>query len=74
MQRTTIVILNVTTGGPQVSLSWNPSQDQVVGYNLYRSLASGGPYTKINSNLIPDTNYTDLAVQHGITYYYEYGS
>ena len=69
-QHTTTVTLNVTTSGPQVSLSWNPSQDQVIGYNLYRSLASGGPYSKINANLIPTTNYTDLSVQHGITYYY----
>ena len=69
-QHTTTVTLNVTTSGPQVSLSWNPSQDQVIGYNLYRSLASGGPYSKINANLIPNTNYTDLSVQHGITYYY----
>ena len=70
VQHTTIVTLNVTTSAPHISLSWTASPSQVMGYNLYRSMASGGPYTKINTNLIPDTAYTDPAVQHGFTYYY----
>ena len=69
-KNTTIVTLNVTTSAPHVSLSWNASPSQVMGYNLYRSMASGGPYTKVNTDLITDTTYTDMAVQHGFTYYY----
>ncbi len=59
------------TPAPQhsVALSWNPSSSTVVGYNVYRSGVSGGPYSKIN-NLNPDTTYTDSTVQSGQTYFY----
>jgi fibronectin type 3 domain-containing protein len=41
-----------------------------VGYNVYRSATSGGPYTKINSALNASTNYVDTSVKGGATYYY----
>jgi centrosomal CEP192-like protein/HYDIN/CFA65/VesB family protein/ASPM-SPD-2-Hydin domain-containing protein len=53
-----------------VDLSWNPSTSAVVGYNIYRSSQSGGPYARINSNLNAGTTYTDSNVQAGQTYYY----
>jgi hypothetical protein len=53
-----------------VNLSWQPSTSQVVGYNVYRSAQSGGPYAKINSGLDPSTAYTDSSVVAGQTYYY----
>jgi len=53
-----------------VDLSWSPSTSAVVGYNIYRSSTSGGPYTKINSALNATTAYTDTTVQAGLTYYY----
>ena len=66
--RTVTVNLTVIA---QVALSWNASTSQgVVGYNAYRSMTSGGPYTKLNSSLISTTNYTDQMVQSGLTYYY----
>lgn len=54
----------------KVSLSWNPGNSGVVGYNIYRANASGGQYSQINS--IPDSNpsYLDSTVQSGSTYYY----
>jgi fibronectin type 3 domain-containing protein len=56
---------------PSVNLSWNASNSQnVIGYNIYRGNQSGGPYTKINSALDPDTAYTDTTVTDGNTYYY----
>ena len=59
------------TAQPFVSLAWTASTSQnVVGYNAYRSLTSGGPYTKLNANLIANTSYVDQTVQSGITYYY----
>jgi fibronectin type 3 domain-containing protein len=61
------------TGTPQytVSLSWTASTSQnIVGYNIYRSNTSGGPYSKINSVLDPNTAYTDNSVVSGQTYYY----
>jgi hypothetical protein len=54
----------------RVDLSWNPSTSTTVGYNIYRSGISGGPYTKINSALNASTTYTDDNIQGGLTYYY----
>ena len=53
-----------------VALSWDPSSSDVVGYNVYRSGQSGGPYTKLNSTLDPVTSYSDGTVVDGQTYYY----
>jgi len=53
-----------------VSLSWNPSTSAVLGYNVYRSTSSGGPYSKIDAALDTSTTYTDSTVQSGQTYYY----
>jgi ASPM-SPD-2-Hydin domain-containing protein len=62
--------LSGTGISPQVSLSWTASTSQVKGYNVYRKLSASSSYTKINSSLDPDTNYTDTAVARGATYYY----
>jgi Abnormal spindle-like microcephaly-assoc'd, ASPM-SPD-2-Hydin len=53
-----------------VALSWDASTSQVVGYNIYRGIASGGPYTKLNMSVDSSTTYTDNSVQSGQTYYY----
>lgn len=53
-----------------VYLSWQASKSQVVGYNVYRGIQSGGPYSMINSGLDPGTSYTDNGVVSGETYYY----
>jgi Abnormal spindle-like microcephaly-assoc'd, ASPM-SPD-2-Hydin len=63
------------TGTPppqhSVSLSWTASSSQnITGYNIYRGVKSGGPYTKINSVLDASTQYTDTTVSDGTTYYY----
>ena len=52
-----------------VNLYWNSSTD-VVGYNVYRSTAANGNYSKINPSLQPSTSYTDSTVASGQTYYY----
>jgi hypothetical protein len=52
-----------------VNLFWNSTED-VVGYNVYRSMNSAGPYSKINSALESTTAYTDTTVAAGSTYYY----
>jgi len=71
IQHNTTVTLTVTAAGShQVSLTWDASVDQVIGYNAYRSLTQGGPYTKLNTSLIGTTSYLDTLVQHGYTYYY----
>ena len=53
-----------------VSLTWKPSTSVVVGYNVYRSLVSGGPYSQINGTLDSSTAYTDSSVSSSTTYYY----
>jgi hypothetical protein len=58
-----------TVDSYSVNLYWNPSTD-VTGYNVYRSTASNGNYSKINSSLDPTTAFTDTTVASGQTYYY----
>jgi fibronectin type 3 domain-containing protein len=66
-----------------VDLSWSPSASQsVVGYNVYRGTAPGGPYQQINAALVAspqftDSNvlvaspqFTDSNVLNGATYHY----
>jgi len=57
-------------GQYQVSLAWDPSTSSVVGYNVYRGLKSGGPYSKLNSAVDPNTLYVDATVSASQTYYY----
>jgi len=54
-----------------VSLSWQPSSSSnLAGYYVYRSDASGGPYTQLFSSPVASTSYMDVTVQAGHTYYY----
>jgi hypothetical protein len=45
------------TGG--VSLSWTPSADEVLGYNVYRAPSPDGPFSRLNDDLIEGQGYTD---------------
>lgn len=61
----------VTPAQHSVDLSWQASGTSgIVGYNVYRGTASGGPYQKITSSLDPALSYSDGNVQSGQTYYY----
>lgn len=53
-----------------VALSWSPSTSTVIGYNVYRSGSSGGPYAKLTPSVNTSTAFTDSSVQAGQTYYY----
>lgn len=53
-----------------VTLNWSASSTAGVSYNVYRSSASGGPYTRLNAAPVAQTAYTDSTVQSGSTYYY----
>ena len=50
-----------------VTLHWVPSAG-ASSYNVYRSIASGGPYTKIGQSLTP--TYVDTPVASGAVFYY----
>ncbi len=68
IRRTVTVNLKVTA---KMTLSWHASATHgVVGYNVYRSTIPGGPFTKLNFNLISNTSYGDQTVQSGNTYWY----
>ncbi len=54
-------------GAGQVTLNWAASV-QAANYNVKRSLICGGPYVTLASP--SGTNYTDIAVSNGVTYYY----
>jgi len=61
----------MTTSLHSVTLNWTASTSpNVVGYNVYRTTRSGGPYIKFNFTPIVGTSYTDIAVQASQTYYY----
>jgi hypothetical protein len=61
-----------TPSGPLIpTLSWEPNEPAgVVGYNIYRSRTSGGPYVKLNSAPLTTPFYEDTTVTAGSTYYY----
>jgi fibronectin type 3 domain-containing protein len=56
-----------------VTLTWEAPApvpgSAVVGYNIYRSTTSGGPYAKIASD-VPRPLYDDRIVTSGRTYFY----
>jgi hypothetical protein len=51
-------------------LSWNPSQDEVRGYNIYRTTISHDSYKKLNSALLNQTSYVDRFLNPDTIYYY----
>jgi Abnormal spindle-like microcephaly-assoc'd, ASPM-SPD-2-Hydin len=53
-----------------VSLTWSPSTSTVAGYNVHRSVVSGGPYSRLDSSIVTTDSYTDSTVQSGQTYYF----
>lgn len=61
---------SATPRAHSADLKWKASASRVVGYNVYRSDKSQGPYTKLNSAVVPTTSYTDMTVQAGHTYFY----
>jgi hypothetical protein len=64
----TPTILAVVQGSNAISLTWSPSPS-AQSYNVKRSTIHGGPYATIATD-ITTTNYTDVAVVIGTTYYY----
>lgn len=61
----------VTGTARSVELTWTASTSPgVTGYRVYRSTASGGPYTEVTTAPVAGTSFTDQIVQGGVTYYY----
>jgi hypothetical protein len=63
--------LVATPGDSQIILDWADNTEQdLAGYNVYRSMTAGEPYTKINAALVQTSDYVDSSVANGTTYYY----
>jgi hypothetical protein len=56
--------------GHSVTLTWKASKSPAKGYNVYRGTKSGGPYQRINPDLVQELRYQDRDVKSGTTYYY----
>ncbi len=64
------LIVSSVPEGEALRASWEYTGEPEAGYNLYRSTASGGPYTKVNTGLIAGTSYLDTGLTNGLAYYY----
>ena len=54
-----------------IHLAWDAVPDaDLYRYEVYRGDAAGGPYAKVADVLAPTTEYTDMDVAAGTTYYY----
>jgi endonuclease I len=63
--------LVATAGNAVVNLNWSDNTEpDLDGYNVHRATVSGGPYTQINGPLVGTSQYTDLAVTNGTTFFY----
>ncbi len=58
------------SGGGALRLTWDANTDSIVGYNIYRAIANGTVYVKVNSEPVNDTEYVDTGLENGTTYYY----
>ena len=59
--------LTATPQDKQVQLEWT-SVENAKSYNVYRSLTSGGPYTKVAESI--NLSYVDNGLTNDTTYYY----
>jgi len=79
-----LLSLGLTACGPattEVVVEWTTANEvNTAGFNLYRSENPDGPYTQVNSSLIPASSdalaggqyeYQDTTVEAGRTYYYQ---
>lgn len=54
-----------------VHLAWDTYQNaNHIGYFIYRSAISGGPYTRLNDSVCSSVVYSDYTVKAGEIYYY----
>jgi hypothetical protein len=62
--------LTAAAGDGQVALTWSATTSTDFSfYSVYRSTASGGPYTLVATNLAA-TGYTNTSLQNGTGYFY----
>lgn len=58
-------------GDGTVTLNWDDNIElDLEGYTVYRSTTLGGPYSSLNVDLIPTSQYLDADLVNDTTYYY----
>lgn len=63
--------LTATPSQSGIALAWNNNTEQdLAGYNIYRSDTAGGVFTKLNSSLLAASQYSDTAAPAGQYSYY----
>lgn len=67
-------VLSSAQGTHNITVGWSYTQgtDLAVGFNVYRSTATGGPYTKLTSTAIPlaTLSYQDFTGTGNTKYFY----
>jgi hypothetical protein len=61
--------ISIVAGTNGVLLNWTPGADPVLGYNVYRSADSAGPFSRLNNSLVLTNSYTDLEFMPGNYWY-----
>jgi hypothetical protein len=61
--------LNGSASAAGVQLSWEPSPGEVEGYYVYRSLTPAGPFTRLTSELVTGTAFTDTDLSSSVYTY-----
>lgn len=63
--------LTAAAGDRSVALNWDANtEDDLDGYNVYRSTIPGSGYTLLNGILLNSPEFTDTSVTNFVTYYY----
>lgn len=63
--------LTARAGSGSVALDWTDNdEDDLAGYGVYRSTTAGGPYTRVNAEMLTTSSYTDSGLTNGTTYHY----
>ncbi len=63
--------LATSDGNETILLYWNNNtEEDVNGYNIYRSTTSGSGYIQLNGTILSNPEYTDNDVSNGTIYYY----
>ncbi len=58
-----------STDCQSVELDWEASADTVAGYHVYRAISQDGPYTRLTTDPIVATNFTDDSPLPGTLFY-----
>ena len=61
-----------TPGDNSIGLDWSDNtEEDILGYNVLRSLSEAGTYTQINTTTVLVSEFVDNDVLNGVTYYYK---